>query len=161
MKFSRVRTWLQAKTLREQLVLLSGLVAVCLYLFWAMVLQPLQQSLRLSEQRVNVAEQSVLAVTALADELIRMRSASNDNPAVGSLPQLLDESAGVAGLQVSALEPAADGRSVSVRLDAVAMPAVLEWLTALEGTHGVAIDSLIVTPAASGQVAVSLRARSR
>tara|TARA_R110002072_G_scaffold11196_1_gene50837 strand:+ start:50715 stop:51200 length:486 start_codon:yes stop_codon:yes gene_type:complete len=161
MKFSRVRTWLQTKTLREQLVLLSGLVAVCLYLFWAMVLQPLQQSLRLSEQRVIAAEQSVLTVTALADELIRMRSVSNDNPAAGSLPQLLDESAGMAGLQVSALEPSSDGRSVSVQLDAVAMPAVLEWLTTLESTHGVAIDSLIVTPAATGLVAVSLRARSR
>jgi len=161
MKFSQIGAWLQVKTLREQLVLLSGLIAVCLYLFWMLALLPLQQALRLSEQRLTSAEQSVLAVTALADELIRMRSESNDSPAVGSLPQLLDESAGVAGLQVSALEPASDGRSVSVRLDAVAMSAVLEWLTTLELTQNVVIDSLTATPAASGQVAVTLRARSR
>ncbi|MEX0740234.1 MAG: type II secretion system protein M [Pseudohongiella sp.] len=154
--------WFSQKTSREQLVLLAGVGVVMLYLIWLLLWQPMLQARELSAQRVASAEQSLLVVRGLAQELADAREnpASGGVAGSGSLAQTLDESASALGLRIASLEPAADNSSVSVRLNDVGMAAVLAWLFEIERTGTMSIDSLTMAPVPTpGNVAVSLRLR--
>lgn len=157
----KVRNWLQTKTAREQLILLSGLGVVLVYLIWVLMWQPMLQARTLSAQRAANAEQSLIAVRSLAQQLVsaRMTGASGDT-GTGNLARTLDESASELGLRISSLEPSADNSSISVRLNDVGMATVLAWLYDIESNGTMSIDSLTLSPVRTpGNVAVSLRLR--
>lgn len=157
----KVKTWLQQKTPREQLILIAGLGMVLTYLVWLLLWQPMLQARALSAQRVINAEQSLLAVRTLAQELAVARTTSASGArGTGNLAQSLDESASALGLRIAALEPAADNSSVSVRLNDVSMSTVLAWLSDIESSGAMSIDSLTLSPMQTpGDVTVSLRLR--
>jgi type II secretory pathway component PulM len=160
-RLSVLDLWFRQRSRREQWYLL--LVAVCLiaYSLWMWVLVPLQESRSLSAQRLISAQQSLVAVEQMAAELIALREQGSQTSAIDRLPQYLDSSARAAGLTVSALEPAADGLSASVRIENSQMPAVLGWLAELESTAQFVVESVAATPLSSGAVSVSVRIRSR
>lgn len=153
--------WFRQRTRREQVYLMLVLVCLLAYGVWMAVLMPLQESRSLSAQRLTSAQQSLVTVEQMASELIALREKGNQAAAIDSLPQYLDSSARAAGLTVSALEPAADGQSASVRIENSQMPAVLGWLAELESTARVVVESVAATPLSSGGVSVSVRIRSR
>ncbi len=157
----KVRTWLQQKTPREQLIVLAGLGVVLTYLVWLLLWQPMLQARTLSAQRVANAEQSLLAVRVLAQELASARaSAATGVSGTGNLAQSLDESASALGLRIASLEPAADNSSVAVRLNDVSMATVLAWLSDIENSGAMSIDALTLSPVQTpGNVTVSLRLR--
>lgn len=156
-----IKTWLQQKTPREQLILLAGLSVVLIYLVWLLLWQPMLQARALSVQRVNNAGQSLLAVRSLAQELAAARASSaSGGSGTGNLAQSLDGSASALGLRIAALEPSADNASVSVRLNDVSMATVLAWLYDIESGGGMRIESLTLAPLTTpGNVNVSLRLR--
>lgn len=156
-----VKTWLQQKTPREQLLLIVGLGIVLLALVWQLLWQPMLQAKTLSAQRVTNAERSLLAVRSLAQELVIARAASaSDVNGGGNMAQTLDESASALGLRIASLEPTADNSSVSVRLNDVGMTTVLAWLYDIENSSTMSIDALTLSPVATpGNVNASLRLR--
>ncbi|HDZ10503.1 type II secretion system protein M [Pseudohongiella sp.] len=158
----KVRAWLQLKTPREQLILLAGLSVVLTYLVWLLLWQPMSQARALSAQRVANAEQSLLSVRVLAQELASARAsaASGNSGTGGNLAQSLDESASALGLRIASLEPSADNSSVAVRLNDVSMATVLAWLSDVESSGVMSIDALTLSPVQTpGNVTVSLRLR--
>lgn len=157
----KVQTWLQQKSPREQLILLAGLGVVVLYLLWLLLWQPMMQARALSAQRVTNAEQSLLAVRSLARELASVRATTTSAAGgTGNLAQSLDESASALGLRITSLEPAADNSSVAVRLNDVSMATVLTWLSGIESSGVMSIDSLTLSPVQTpGHVTVNLRLR--
>lgn len=157
----KIKSWLQQKTPREQLILIAGLGMVLTYLVWLLMWQPMLQARALSAQRVTNAEQSLLAVRTLAQELAVARATSASGArGTGNLAQSLDESASALGLRIAALEPAADNSSVSVRLNDVSMSTMLAWLSDIESSGAMSIDSLTLSPVQTpGNVTVSLRLR--
>lgn len=156
-----VKNWLLQKTPREQLSLLIGLAVVLLAVLWLLLWQPMVQARALSTQRVSNAEQSLLVVRSLAQELVTAREMSgSDGSGAGNLAQSLDESASALGLRIASLEPAADNSSVSVRLNDVSMATVLAWLYDIESSGTMSIDALTLSPVSTpGNVIVSLRLR--
>ncbi|MBC54879.1 MAG: hypothetical protein CMQ34_13710 [Gammaproteobacteria bacterium] len=159
----KMKTWVQQKTPREQLILLAGLGVVMVVLVWQLLWQPMLQAKALSAQRVSNAEQSLLAVRSLAGELVSARASSTAGTGGSVNPaQLLDESASALGLRIASLEPAADNSSVAVRLNDVSMATVLAWLYDIENSGNMNIDSLTLSPVTTpGNVTVSLRLRGR
>lgn len=158
-----IKSWLQQKTPREQVILLAGSAVVLIYLMWLLLWQPMLQARALSVQRLASAEQSLLMVRSLAQELAgaRLKSASGVTNN-GNLAQTLDESASALGLQIAALEPAADNSSISIRLTDVSMATVLAWLLEIESGGAMGIDSMTLSPVQTpGNVTVSLRLRGR
>ena len=159
----RIKSWLLQKTPREQLILLAGLAVVLMVLVWQLAWQPMLQARTLSAQRVSNAEQSLLAVRSLSQELAAARAATGSQTSgTGNLAQSLDESASALGLRIASLEPAADNSSVAVRLNDVGMASVLTWLNGIESSGSMSIDSLTLSPVTTpGNVSVSLRLRGR
>ncbi len=155
------KNWLQQKTSREQLILIAGLGVVLIVLVWQLLWQPMLQAMTLSAQRATNAEQSLLAVRSLAQELAAARATSaSDASGSSNLAQSLDESASALGLRIASLEPTADNSSVSLRLNDVAMTTVLAWLYDIENSGAMSIDALTLSPVATpGNVSVSLRLR--
>jgi general secretion pathway protein M len=156
-----VKTWLQQKTPREQLLLIAGLGVVLMVLVWQLLWQPMLQAKTLSAQRVTNAERSLLAVRSLAQQLATARAASATGVnGGGNLAQTLDDSASALGLRIASLEPTADNSSVSVRLNDVSMTTVLAWLYDIENSGSLSIDALTLAPVATpGNVNASLRLR--
>jgi type II secretory pathway component PulM len=152
--------WFAQQTPRERIILMAGALMLSIYVCVLLLFKPLLQSRELSAQRVQSALQSLQVVTTLSDELMRVRTDVRVSSGRQNISQLLDASAGQAGLRLTALEPSADGQAVSVRLDNAELGDVLLWLAALEQSGQLQIDALTLTPASGGQVAVSLRARS-
>lgn len=153
--------WYRQRSGREQIYLLLMIVSFMIYAIWMWLLAPLQDARILSAQRVQSAQQSLLAVEQMAAELIELRERDDQPGNTERLPQYLDSSARAAGLTVSALEPAADGLSASVRIDNSRMSAVLGWLATLESSAQFVVESVAATPLPSGTVSVSVRVRSR
>lgn len=163
MTYGRVLSWFRSRPQREQWLLMAAGIAVLFYLLWFVLLQPVLQARDTSARRLLQAQESLLVVSDLAANLQQARLATPATPGSGrNLAQWLDESSIRQGLRLSALEPASDNSSVSVRMDAVAMTQVLAWLNEVEHSGWISIESVSVTSARSeGDVAVSLRVRTR
>lgn len=161
MKRSDLTIWFRSKPQREQALLVAVGLVLILYAFWFVLLQPLLQARDVSARRVLQSQESLLMVSELAAALQQARQAApSASDQSRNLAQWLDESSTQQGLVISALEPAADNRSVTVRMDTAAMTDVLAWLLGLERTGWIAIESVAITPnRVDGEVSLSLRAR--
>jgi general secretion pathway protein M len=160
LKMPALSNWLRQKTTREQLALLIASILIMLLLIWHFVMQPIYQSRQLAERRVASGMQSLASVQQLAQELIALRNTADNSGSPQSLSQLLDVSAGNAGVRISSLEPTADGRSVFVRVDNSGMAEFLQWIAMIESGGHVALDAVTVIPESAQQVTATLRVRS-
>ncbi len=149
----------QQLSLRDQamLALLAG--ALALYVIYQLLLHPLTQANQRLETQNAAAQQSLAAVTQMADELRALQQGAVHGAGEPSenLTQLVDRTVAEQGLRMSRFQPGSNG-DVQVRLDNMAFDLVLRWLNELESAHAVAIRELVIAPgSAPGLVNVSAR----
>jgi len=135
---------------REQALLIVTSVLVLLAFLWLGAWQPVQAARHAAELRVMQAEQTLDEVNMLANQLEQLQVNPTQQVSTlslpQSLPQLLSNLAAESGINLSALEPAADNLSAGLRFEAVAMGSLLGWLDQLENQHHIFIEQLNVAP---------------
>lgn len=142
-------SWIQQQSRRDQAALLTLVLALGLYALLQGVVRPLQLASDNARLRLAAAEQSLAAVQALAGRIHELQASAVPAAAVGNLALQIDTAAAQAGIVLASMEPAADGSSVALRIDAVSLAVLMPWLQQLAADNIVA-QSFVVLPAREG-----------
>lgn len=154
---ARVRIWYTGLTARERvLVSIAGALAAILVMVYGVVL-PLGRAHDRAHLRHRAAVEASARVLA---QLAALEAPAPRAPAQASaapVTQVVAASADAAGFVLQTNQP--QGNDTAVIVIANASPAaVLAWLDGLTGS-GLVIESLTMTPAADGSVAVNASLR--
>ena len=134
-----MKDWFLGLQERERLMLLGGAIAALLIVIWTFVLTPLRaESVELREA---VTQKQRLWIDLGRVETMRPDAAQAENQTAGqSLVVLVDSTAQSFGLTLRGSRP--DGLDgINVTFQGVSFDALLNWLIALETTHGVTVES--------------------
>ena len=149
-----IREWYEARSIREQRMLLAmALVALPLLLYLLLVL-PLSSAYQHALRTQLEAVDRNGRVKAMAK---RLETGAAAPPAVADLNLFLIDNARASGLTVAA-DRGAEPALSSIKIDATSPSSVFTWIRQLEG-QGYRIDSLRLTPAANAQVSAELIVR--
>lgn len=141
--------WYQTRPVREQWMLAAGGVTITCWLLWFGVIQPMGQANALATSRLNGAQQALLEVRELSQQLISARaqqSTASGRNSVG-LAQWIYATADQNNVTLASVDLSADGMSASLRTDALTVRDTLEWLYALESESLAQVENVILNPA--------------
>jgi general secretion pathway protein M len=155
-----MREWFNAQTQRDQIALITLVVAFALYSLLTFALMPA------SDARSQMAENNAAAIAQLArveakvSQLLDLRE-NNESGQNQNLSSTLSAAAQNAGLTVKRLQPNSRGE-VQVRFESVEFDALLQWLQTVEGNEGLRIvDASVSDAGRSGGVNATLRVREQ
>lgn len=144
MKLDALRTWYEAQSPRDQLVLRWGVVAAGVILLVA-VLWPLQRNLSQARSRVAAQQADLQWMRTMAPTL----AAAGPGPAAAatgeSLVVLIDRSAGESGLGQALTGSQPSAGAMRVQLENAEFNQLVGWLSRLSSQHGVRIESATFT----------------
>ena len=140
-----MKQWWQARNARERLILAVGGVFLALFLYYSIVVAPLQAGIaRMQQNKANAEELAswLVAITPEVQQYRRSGKASNTQRS-GSLLSVVDQTSKAAGLgkSVNRLQPEGE-QEVRAWLDAAPFNETLRWLRTLETSYGVDITEL-------------------
>ena len=148
--------WFNARPRREQLYLLSMILAVGVWVVVQVIILPAsaaRQQMAINNQR---ASEVLTRVDAKATRLVALRSAAQSSDR-SSLTAAISRISKLEGLVVRRLQPNSRGE-VQVRLEAINYDALVKWLYRLEVTEGLlVIDVAIVRSSGAGGVNATIR----
>lgn len=140
-----MKQWWNARNPREKLILGAGGFLLLAFLYFSLVIEPLQSGIAQRQQRLaNEIELSGwLASVAPEVQQLRRSSGSGNVSKGGSLLSVVDQTSKAAGLgkSITRLQPEGDAE-VRAWLDAAPFNETLRWLRTLESTYGVEIAEL-------------------
>jgi general secretion pathway protein M len=155
-----MREWFNAQTQRDQIALITLVVAFALYSLLTFALMPA------SDARSQMAENNAAAIAQLervetkVSQLLDLR-ANSESGQNQNLSSTLSAAAQNAGLTVKRLQPNSRGE-VQVRFESVEFDALLQWLQTVEGNEGLRIvDASVSDAGRSGGVNATLRVREQ
>lgn len=141
---------------REQTMILACAVVLALYLVWLLLLTPIQKKRDQLYQANTSSTQTLGRVQILAAQIQQLRAQGNAN-ANENINGLIDSTLRNNGLQMSNLQPGANGE-VRVRLDKAAYQPLMQWLYEMEYKQGINVTDLsLASTNDPGQVTVNLR----
>lgn len=152
-------SWFNSRQPREQILLLTVVALVVIYLLYLVAWQPVT---RAREQLVvsnRLAFDDLETVQALAAEYqLLKRAAPAQSVKTGqSLLQIIDTSVAQYQLSMTRLQPSASG-DVQIRFENVLFNAIIAWLYHLESEYAIHVKDISITPShADGLVSVSVR----
>ena len=133
-----MKAWFLNLQYREKLILVAGGTAALVIIAWMFVLTPLRSGS--AGLRESVAQKERLLINLSRVEALRLDSASPASAGEQSLVVLVDNTAQSYGLALPRTRP--DGPDgINVSFTGVSFDAMLEWLSTLEATHGVSVES--------------------
>lgn len=145
-------------TARERILVMVAGGLLVLFSVALGVVRPLSQYYNQSQQNLAAAQGELKALVELTSEYSRLQNtdsnAAKPDGNTQSARVIISVSARDAGLVVSRIQPAEDGR-LTLWMDSVASPAFYRWLRDLEEVHGLAPELVSLQKAGSG----SLRAQ--
>lgn len=144
MKLDALRSWYEAQSPRDQLVLRWGAAAVAVILLVA-VLLPLQRSLVQARRQVATQQADLQWMRAMAPTLAAAGPGPAAAPAAESLVVLIDRSAGESGLGQALTGSQPSGGATRVQLENADFNQLVGWLSRLSSQHGVRVESATVT----------------
>ena len=144
---NKMTHWYQSRPLREQWLLVAGGVALLVWIIWFGVIQPLTQANELARSRVASAQQTLLEVRELSQQLIAVRtqqpvSAGRGN---GGLAQWVYATAEQNQVGLASLDLSADGMSANLRSEALSLRDALAWLYDMESENLASVDSVTLS----------------
>ena len=143
-----VTDWLATRPLREQGLMLAGSVLVVIYLAVTLLWLPLMANRREAVARIGQYEQAMSAIASLPPATAVVKDTR-------PIARILTETAPDFGLFIRRSDATDSGADLT--LDDAAFDAVVLWLDALEGAHGLTIASLQITRRPQiGQVAATM-----
>ncbi|QCI94505.1 type II secretion system protein GspM [Novosphingobium sp. EMRT-2] len=154
---ARVRAWYAALTARERtLVTIAGALAGLIVLIYGIVL-PVGRAFDATDARHVASVQRTERLMAALRLLDERPAGPASRAAAGSVEQVVAASAEQAGFVLQSNQPRGGDMTAIVIASARPGP-VLAWLDALAGM-GVIVDTLTMTPAPDGSVAVNATLR--
>lgn len=155
---NRVFEWLSRYNRREQTLLLTGALAIVLYILWMGLLAPLKEKRELQISSNLGAAESLERVKLMAAQIKQaQQTTASGNTSNTNISQLIDSSLQSNGLRMSGFQPGSRGE-VRVRLDNVSYAAMMQWLHDLEYRHDVAVKDLsIAATNTAGEVTANIR----
>ena len=159
---NRVFEFLSRYNRREQTILLTGALAIILYILWIAIVSPLQQK-RDTQLASNAATSAALGrveILALQVKHAQNSAQTQGGTGGGNISQVIDSSLRANGLAMSGFQPGTGGE-VRVRLDNVNYEPLMQWLYDLEYRHDIAIRDLSLAAGNQpGQVTANVRLRN-
>ena len=126
----------------ERHLAMAGSVVLGVVLLYVLMWLPVQKEL--ARLRVNVPEEraQLQSMRAQAAAIKPLRARSGTAPAAGTLLAVVEQSATARGLRGSITRMEADGSTgVQLTLDAVSFNSLLSWLSDLQDSHTLLVDS--------------------
>ncbi|HEX8388942.1 MAG TPA: type II secretion system protein GspM [Sphingomonas sp.] len=155
---SALRTWFDARSVRERRLILVMLALLALTIVWAGVLRPIGDAL--ASARARHAD-AVIRLGETQARVEAVRAAGRDGPTALPLP-VADEvraRAGEAGFTLLSVDPDGPDR-VRATLQSARPGALTGWLARLE-RRGLIVDQLQFTPNADRTVGATVTLRAR
>lgn len=141
-----MKKWWQERNARERLILSIGGLLLLLFLYYSLIISPLQSGIVQTQQRKANALEVAGWMLSVSPEVQRLRRSSGSNANIkrgGSLLSVVDETSKAAGLGQSITRLQPEGESeVRAWLDAAPFNETLRWLRTLESSYGVEIAEL-------------------
>lgn len=141
-----MKQWWQARNAREKLILIIGGVFLLLFLYYGLVISPLQNGIARMQQRQAGEMELASWLVTVAPEVQRLRRASGTGAVQrsgGSLLSVVDQTSKAAGLGKSITRMQPEGEAeVRAWLDQAPFNETLRWLRTLESSYGVEISEL-------------------
>ena len=130
----RLQDWYQARPVREQWLLAAGMLVI---VAWA-------------HSRVSAAQQSLLEVRELSQQLIAARSQqpASSGRQSGGLAQWVYRTSEQNNVALASLDLSADGMSANLRTETLSLRDALEWLYDMESESLARIDNVALNPVA-------------
>ncbi|GFZ78257.1 hypothetical protein GCM10011403_21590 [Pseudohongiella nitratireducens] len=146
----RLQDWYQARPAREQWLLAAGLLVIVAWAIWFGVISPLHQANSLAHSRVSAAQQSLLEVRELSQQLIAARSQqpASSGRQSGGLAQWVYRTSEQNNVALASLDLSADGMSANLRTETLSLRDALEWLYDMESESLARIDNVALNPVA-------------
>jgi general secretion pathway protein M len=142
---------------REQTALLLGVAVLVLYLFWMLVLSPLQHKRELLLSTNQSTEASLGRVQLMAHKLELLQQSNQSTPQTSDIGGVVNVSLQENGLVMNSFTPGANGEA-RVRIDKAASEPMMQWLYDLEVKHHLAIKELSIAATNDpGQVSINVR----
>ena len=136
----RINGWWRTRAPRERLMLAVMAVAIAAFVLWLGVLRPLQAWTDAARQRHERAAVELGEVEAAVRDIQALETGRPGSPSEPEFERTVLEAAAVA--QVPVTRQRTDGGTLVVGIDAVAVPALFDWLDRLRTRHGIAPASL-------------------
>lgn len=145
---SKLKHWYQTRPVREQWLLVVGMLAIAVWIIWFGIVNPLNQANSLAHSRVSSAQQSLLEVRELSQQLIAARSQqpSSTGQQNGGLAQWVYRTSEQNNVALASLDLSADGMSANLRTETLSLRDALEWLYDMESESLARIDNVTLNP---------------
>lgn len=153
-----LRTWFDARSLREKRLLLVMLALAVLTLVWAGIIRPVGDALASVHTRYTDAVLRLASTEAQVDTL-RTIQARRSQPLTGTLADVVRGDADEAGFALASLDAQAPDR-VHVGIQSARPGALVAWLARLE-RRGVLVDNARLTDNGDHNVGVDLTLKER
>lgn len=153
---STLRTWFEARALRERRLILVMLALLALTIVWAGIIRPVRDGLSSARERHTDAVVRLATTQAAIDAI---RSAGRRVPLTGSLADAVRAFADQDGFAIGALDDRGGGR-VHVTIQAAKPAALGRWLGRTERS-GLLVESATWRDNGDGSVAADLVFRAR
>jgi general secretion pathway protein M len=155
MNFNQLLNSLNKYNRREQMLILGCSLAVALYLFWLLVLTPIQNKRDLLLAANVTSTQSLGRVQIAAAQIQQFRAAGASGSGE-NISGLIDSTLRASGLAMSGFQPGANGEA-RVRLERAAYGQLMQWLYEIESKHSITVNDMSITATNDpGQVTVTL-----
>jgi len=151
--------WFKAQTIRDQLALVIGGIALLIYVLVGMIYQPLQakvSDLEFRNQAVS-ADLKWMVQSAAQVKALSGKTSSIEPAQQGSISQVVNNSVRQAGLKMKRFQPSGD-KQAQIWLEGVPYAAAIGWLNDIENRFGYTIDSASIN-ASSQSGMINLRVR--
>lgn len=144
----KLERWYQTRPVREQWMLAAGGMMIVIWFVWFAVINPLNQASHLTESRVASAQQALLEVRELSQQLIAARSQqpASAGSGNGGLAQWIYTTADQNGVALASVDLSADGMTANLRTEALPFRDTLEWLYAMESDSLARVDNVTLNP---------------
>jgi len=151
--------WWQARTRREQGLLLILAALFALVFAWLLVVRPLGDALSSARERHNAA---VIALDEARARAVSIRRLERDRPAPlgGPIELAVGQSAAAAGFQLSRLQ-AEGGGKVDLAIEAARPQALFAWVGEMEKGRGLIVERLVASSNSDRTLSVQLTLRAR
>ena len=149
--------WWEAHDSREQIILGACGVALILFLFYTLAVQPVIDWRTTEQDRLARALSESAEVKELVARVKAVKQAGGAVKPHENLAQLINRSLTKNQLVMRGFQPGSKN-DARLRLEDVAYSSLIQWLYDLEYQHGINIEDLSLTPSKiSGRLMVSVR----
>jgi general secretion pathway protein M len=153
------KLWWQARTLREQRLLIAMFALLALVLVWLLVIRPVGDALSAARERHGAAVQAVAEARAQA-ELVRRLEKTVPPSLGGPIDAVIGRAASDAGFPIAGLQREGSNQATLIS-NSVRPQAFFAWVDQMEAGRGLIVERLSATANSDRTLSVQVTFRSR